>query len=373
MGVLMRVNFVDLKEQYKTIKNDILSAITSVLEDNQFVLGSRVKEFEEKYAAYSQTKYGVGVASGTDAILLALKSFDIRPGDEVITAANTFMATVLAISYAGATPVLIDNDPVSYNIDPTKIEAAINSKTKAIIPVHLYGQMADMDAIIKIAKKHKLKVIEDACQAHGAEYKGHRSGSMGDIGCFSFYPSKNLGAYGDGGMVITHDEHLYEKLKMLRDYGQLKKYHHEVKGFNSRLDSIQAAVLLAKLPYLENWNNNRRALAKLYNELLSEVDVVTPFESQGYRHIYHLYVIRTKKRDQMFAHLNSKQIFCGIHYPIPIHLQKAYKDLPYKKGDFPITERYAQEILSLPMFPELKEEQIRYVIGVIKEFLAKSK
>ena len=369
----MKVNFVDLKEQYKTIKNDILRAITSVLEDTQFVLGSRVKEFEEKFAAYSQTKYGVGVASGTDAIFLALKSLDIGPGDEVITSANTFIATVLAISYAGATPVLIDIDPISYNIDPANIKRAINSKTKAIIPVHLYGQMADMDAIMEIAKKHNLKIIEDACQAHGAEYKGHKSGSMGDIGCFSFYPSKNLGACGDGGIVITHDECLYEKLKMLRDYGQPKKYHHEVKGFNSRLDSMQAAVLLAKLPHLENWNNNRRALAKLYNELLSDVGVMIPFESEGYRHIYHIYVIRTKKRDQMFAYLKSKQIFCGIHYPIPIHLQKAYKDLPYKEGDFPITEIYSQEILSLPMFPELKEEQIRYVVGVIKEFLAKSK
>lgn len=372
MGVSMRVNFVDLKEQYKTIKNDILRAITSVLEDTQFVLGSRVKEFEEKFAAYSQTKYGVGVASGTDAIFLALKSLDIGPGDEVITAANTFMATVLAISYAGATPVLIDNDPVSYNIDPTNIEAAINSKTKAIIPVHLYGQMADMDAIMRIAKKHDLKIIEDACQAHGAEYKGHKAGSIGDMGCFSFYPSKNLGAYGDGGMVMTDDEHLYEKLMMLRDYGQSKKYHHEMKGFNSRLDSMQAAVLLAKLPHLDEWNDKRRRWAKSYNIFLSELDVVTPVEGEGYRHIYHLYVIRTKMRDEMLQYLNSKEIICGIHYPIPVHLQKAYKDLPYKKGDFPITEKYTQEILSLPMFPELKEEQIRYVVGVIKEFLAKS-
>lgn len=368
----MRVNFVDLKEQYKTIKTDSLRAITSVLEDTQFVLGSRVKEFEEKFAAYSQTKYGVGVASGTDAILLALKSLDVGPGDEVITAANTFMATVLAISYAGATPVLIDNDPVSYNIDHTKIEAAVNSRTKAIIPVHLYGQTADMDAIAEIAKKHNLKIIEDACQAHGAEYKGRKAGSMGDLGCFSFYPSKNLGAYGDGGMVTTHNERIFEKLKMLRDYGQPRKYHHEVKGFNSRLDTVQAAVLLVKLPHLDGWNDKRRRWAGLYNKLLSELDAVTPVEGEGYRHVYHLYVIRTKRRDEMLRYLNSKEITCGIHYPIPIHLQNAYKDLPYKKGDFPVAEKCAQEILSLPMFPELKEEQIRYVAGAIKEFLVKS-
>jgi len=369
----MRVNFVDLKEQYQNIKDDILKAITEVIDNSSFVLGPQVEEFEQKFAEFSHAKYGVGVASGTDAIFIALKSLGIGPGDEVITAANTFIATVLGISYAGASPVLVDNDPESYNIDPTKIEAAITSKTKAIMPVHLYGQMADMDAIMEIAEKHNLKVIEDACQAHGAEYKGRRAGSMGDISCFSFYPSKNLGAYGDGGMVMTNDDHLYQKTKMLRDYGQSKKYHHEIKGHNSRLDSIQAAVLLAKLPHLEEWNNRRRTLAGLYNELLSDVDVVTPVEGQGYRHIYHLYVIRTKNRDEMFEYLKSKQIFCGIHYPIPIHLQNAYKDLPYKEGDFPITEKYAQEILSFPLYPELSEENIRYVVVNIKEFLSRYK
>lgn len=368
----MRVNFVDLKEQYQNIKDDILRAMTEVMDRGRFVLGPQVEEFEQKFAEYSKVRYGIGVASGTDALFLALKSSGIGPGDEVITAANTFIATALGISYAGASPVLVDTDPVSYNIDPTKIEAAITSKTKAIMPVHLYGQMADMDAIAEIAKKHDLKVIEDACQAHGAEDKGRRAGSIGGISCFSFYPSKNLGAYGDGGMVLTDDEDLYKKVKMFRDYGQSKKYHHEFKGHNSRLDSLQAAVLLAKLPHLDEWNNRRRSLARIYDELFSGVDVATPVESRGYRHVYHLYVIRTKKRDEMFEYLKSKQIYCGIHYPIPIHLQKAYKDLAYKQGDFPITEKYAQETLSLPMYPELREEQIRYVVTEIRDFLEKS-
>lgn len=364
----MRVNFVDLKAQYNNIKDDILEGITKVIDNTNFILGPQVKEFEEKFAAFSQAKYALGVASGTDAILLSLKSLGIGPGDEVITAANTFIASVLGISYAGAVPVLVDNDPVTYNIDPTKIEAAITSKTKAIMPVHLYGQMADMDAIMEIAKKHNLKVIEDACQAHGSEYKGCRAGSIGDISCFSFYPGKNLGAYGDGGMVVTNDEDLYQKVKVLRDYGQSKKYHHEIKGYNSRLDSIQAAVLLAKLPHLDKWNDDRRVLARLYNELLSDTDIVVPVESEECRHIYHLYVIRTKRRDEMLEFLKSKEIFCGIHYPIPIHLQNAYKE--HKKGDLPITEKYAKEILSLPMFPELTEEQVIYIVGNIKEFLS---
>lgn len=364
----MRVHFVDLKAQYNNIKDDILEGITKVIDNTSFILGPQVKEFEEKFAVFSQAKYAVGVASGTDAILLSLKSLGIGPGDEVITAANTFIASVLGISYAGAVPVLVDNDPVTYNIDPTKIEAAITPRTKAIMPIHLYGQMADMDAIMEIAKKHNLKVIEDACQAHGAEYKGCRAGSIGDISCFSFYPGKNLGAYGDGGMVVTNDEDLYQKVKMLRDYGQLKKYHHEIKGYNSRLDSIQAAVLLAKLPHLDKWNENRREVARLYNELLSDTDIFVPVESEECRHIYHLYVIRTKRRDEMLEFLKSKEIFCGIHYPIPIHLQNAYKE--YKKSDLPITEKYAKEILSLPMFPELTEEQVIYIVRNIKEFLS---
>lgn len=367
----MRVNFVDLKAQYDNIKKDILEGITKVIDNTSFILGPQVMEFEEKFSEFSQAKYAVGVASGTDAIHLSLKSLGIGPGDEVITAANTFIASVLSISYVGAVPVLVDNDPVSYNIDPKKIEVVITSKTKAIMPVHLYGQMADMDAIMEIAKRYNLKVIEDACQAHGAEYKGRRAGSIGNISCFSFYPGKNLGAYGDGGMVVTNDEDLYQKVKMLRDYGQSKKYHHEIKGLNSRLDSIQAAVLLAKLPHLDKWNDNRQTLARLYNDFLSETDVVTPVESEGCRHVYHLYVIRTKRRDEMLEHLKSKEIFCGIHYPIPIHLQNAYKE--YKNSDLPITEKYAKEVLSLPMYPELIEEQVIYIVENIKEFLSRLK
>lgn len=372
MGVFsMKVNFVDLKAQYASIKDDILEGITKVIDNTSFILGPQVREFEEKFAEFSQAKHAVGVASGTDAILLSVKALGIGPGDEVITAANTFIASVLGISYAGATPVLVDNDPLSYNIDPSKIEASITPRTKAIMPVHLYGQMADMDAVMEIAKKHDLRVIEDGCQAHGAEYKGHRAGSIGDISCFSFYPGKNLGAYGDGGMVVTNDEDLCQEVYMLRDYGQSKKYHHEMKGFNSRLDSIQAAVLLAKLPHLDRWNDARRKLARMYNELLSDTDVVIPVEIEGCRHIYHLYVIRTKRRDEMLEFLKSKEIFCGIHYPIPIHRQNAYKE--YRKSDLPVTERYAQEVLSLPMFPELTEEQIIYIVGNIKEFFSKFK
>jgi len=364
----MKVNFVDLKAQYKNIKDDILKAVRKSIKSANFILGPQVKEFEEKFARYCQVKYGIGVASGTDALFLALKSLGIGPGDEVITAANTFVATALAIAHTGATPVLVDIDSLTYNIDPQKIEAALTPNTKAVIPVHLYGQMADMDRIMALAKKYNLKVIEDACQAHGAEYKGRKAGSFGDLGCFSFYPSKNLGAYGDGGMVVTNREELYLQLKMLRDYGQPKKYYYQIKGYNSRLDSIQAAILLAKLPYLEKWNHKRRQWAQLYNHLLSKVDVITPAEDAACLHVWHLYVIRTKRRHELARYLQSKNIISGIHYPIPIHLQQAFCDLPYKKGYFPNSERLSEEALSLPMFPELTRAQIKYVVSHIKQF-----
>jgi len=363
----MKVNFVDLKTQHESIKEDIQNGISSVMENTSFILGPQVKEFEEKFADYSQTPFGVGVASGTDAIMLSLKSLEIGPGDEVITAANTFIATVLGISHAGAAPILVDIDPETHTIDPGKIEAAVTSRTKAILPVHLYGQTADMDAIMKTAEKHGLYVIEDACQAHGAEQKNRRAGSLGDAACFSFYPGKNLGAYGDGGMILTSKKEIFEKIRMLRDYGQSQKYSHDFKGYNSRLDSIQAAVLLAKLPHLDKWNNQRRSCARMYNELLSDVDVITPMEMKGKRHVYHLYVIRTKKRDGLLEYLWSKNIFCGIHYPTPIHKQNAYKECANE--NFPVTEQYAKEILSLPMFPELTEEQIQYVAKHIKIFI----
>jgi dTDP-4-amino-4,6-dideoxygalactose transaminase len=367
----MRVNLVDLKVQYETIKEEIDRAVMTVMENANFILGKQVDEFECKFAEFCGTRYSVGVGSGTDAIFLSLRALGIGEGDEVITTTNTFVATVLGISKAGAKPVLVDIEPDNYNIDPSKIKDAVTSKTRAIIPVHLYGKMSDMDSITTIAKKYNLKVVEDACQAHGASYNSKRAGSIGTLSCFSFYPAKNLGAYGDGGMIVMNDEHLYSKLKMLRDYGQSKKYYHDFEGYNSRLDTIQAAVLLVKLGYLDDWNEKRRKCARLYNELLANVDVVIPIEEEEFKHVYHLYVIRTVKRDEMINFLKSRDIYCGIHYPIPIHLQKAYKNLGYKNGDFPITEKYASQILSLPMFPELTEEQIYYVVDNIKEFLNK--
>jgi dTDP-4-amino-4,6-dideoxygalactose transaminase len=368
----MKVPFVDLRTQYENIKEDIHKSVERSLQQSQFILGSSVQDFEQKFADYTQTKYAGGVASGTDALFLALKALDIGDGDEVITAANTFIATVLSISHTGANPVLVDIDPETYTIDPLKIEPNITSKTKAIIPVHLYGQMADMEPIMKMAQEHNLRVIEDACQAHGAEYKKKKSGSWGNIGCFSFYPSKNLGAYGDGGMVTTSDLRLYGKLKMLREYGQVEKYHHQIKGYNSRLDTLQASVLLTKLPYLNKWNENRRDLAHLYTSLLSESCVITPKEAPFCKHVYHLYVIRTSKRNELKKHLETNGIFCGIHYPLPVHLQPAFLDLGYKKGDFPITEKYAQELLSLPMYPELTRDHVKYVVKKIKEFFGPS-
>lgn len=364
----MRVPFVDLKKQYENIKGDIHRALEQSLKQTQFILGSSVEDFEQEFAHYTQTQYAVGVASGTDALFLALKALDVGEGDEVITAANTFIATVLSISHVGAVPVLVDIDPKTHTLDALKIGPKITSRTKAIIPVHLYGQTAYMDPIIKIAKEHNLKVIEDACQAHGAEYKGKKAGSWGDIGCFSFYPAKNLGAYGDGGMVVTPDKNFYQKLKMLREYGQKSKYHHEIKGYNSRLDTLQAAILSVKLRYLDEWNESRRISAHLYTKLLSASKVITPAEASHCKHVYHLYVIRTPKRDELKEYLEANDILCGIHYPVPVHLQPAFLDLGYKKGDFPITEKYAQEVLSLPMYPELTKHQIRYVAKKIKDF-----
>ena len=367
----MKIPLVDLKAQYSDIKNEIMIAIKKVMDNTDFILGEEVRLFEEEFASYSQVEYVIGVGSGTDALYLALLACGIGPGDEVITAANTFIATVLAISHTGARPVLVDVDPENYNIDPPLIRKAITRETKAIIPVHLFGQPADMDSIMKIAKEHNLKVVEDACQAHGAEYKGRRVGCIGDIGCFSFYPGKNLGAYGDGGMVLTNNEEIAQKIKMLRNYGSRVKYYHEFRGFNSRLDTIQAAILRVKLKRVEEWNEARRRHALEYNELLKDADVVIPKEEDYAKHVYHLYVIRTKQRDELLRYLESKRIFAGIHYPIPIHLLKAYQDLKYKKGDFPTTEEHAKEIISLPIFPELTSPQIEYVVCAIKECLKK--
>lgn len=361
----LHVPFVDLAAQYATIKDEVTDAIGKVLNRTDFILGRDVELFEEEFAAFCEAQHAVGVDSGTSALELALRAYDIGPGDEVITVANTFIATTLAISYTGATPVLVDVDPETYNIDVTLLEGAITPRTKAIMPVHLYGQPADMDPILELAEQHGLVVIEDACQAHGARYKGRRTGSLGHAAAFSFYPGKNLGAYGDAGAVVTSDARVAETLRRLRNYGSVKKYHHELRGFNRRLDTLQAAVLRIKLRYLDGWNEARRHHAKQYDKLLAGSGIVTATQASFASSVYHLYVIRLQAREQLQAHLATEGIATGIHYPIPIHLQPTYHDLEYKRGDFPVTERYAGQILSLPMYPEIAENAIEYITKVI--------
>jgi dTDP-4-amino-4,6-dideoxygalactose transaminase len=364
-----QVPFVDLSAQYPTIAPEINEAVAKVIQGTDFILGREVNLFEEEFAAFCEAKYAVGVDSGTSALELALRAYDIGPGDEVITAANTFIASALAISHAGAKPVLVDVDPYTHTIDVAGISKAITSRTRAILPVHLYGHPAHMDPIRQLALKHGLVVIEDACQAHGARYKGKRAGSLGDAAAFSFYPGKNLGAFGDGGMVVTNDREIAKRLEMLRNYGQKEKYHHQFRGYNRRLDTLQAAILRVKLKYLEKWNAARRWNAKLYQEFLDGFGIVTPTEAAGAESVWHLYVIRTENRDMLRESLLSKGISAGIHYPIPIHLQPAYKDLGHKRGDFPITEAHAQRILSLPMYAELTPESIKYVARCIEAVL----
>jgi dTDP-4-amino-4,6-dideoxygalactose transaminase len=364
----MKVNFVDLKAQYQSIKPEIDSAIQDVISNTAFILGKAVADFEEKFAKYCRVKYSLGINSGTSALIMAMKALGIGEGDEVITTPNTFIATAEAISYAGATPVFVDIEEKSYNLDPARLQKVITDKTKAVIPVHLYGQPADMDPILEIAKKSGIAVIEDACQAHGAEYKGKRAGSLGKVGCFSFYPGKNLGAYGEGGGVTTDDEGIAQKVKMLRDHGSPKKFYHQYVGNNCRLEGIQGAVLAVKLKYLDQWNQARRKNADLYRRHLAGTGVKLPQEMPYAKHVYHVFCIRVKNREKLIDFLSKKGIFTNIHYPIPIHLQKAYEFLGYKKGDFPVTEGCMDEILSLPMFAELTEEQIKYAADCIKEF-----
>ncbi len=364
----MKINFVDLKRQYISIKEEVNSAIQSVIDSTSFILGPEVFNFEKNFAKLCNTKYCIGVGSGTDALTLALKAIRIGKGDEVITPPNSYIATALAISACGAKPVFVDVDPKDYNIDVSKIKEAITDKTKAILPVHLYGQPARMDEILEIAKENDLFVIEDACQAHGAKYKGKKVGSIGDIACFSFYPGKNLGAYGDGGAVTTNNEELAEKIELLRNYGQKIKYHHIIKGTNSRLDTLQAAILDVKLKYLDKWNEKRRENAKMYTKLLKEINTIkTPFEHKDSEHVYHLYVIQCNNRDELQKYLQNKGVSTGIHYPIPIHLQDAYKE--FNNKSYRITEDLSKKILSLPMFPELKKEECLFICECIKEFL----
>ena len=364
-----KIPFVDLQAQYKQIAAEVNPAVQSVMDSCAFILGPDVQKFEEEFASFCDVKFAVSVDSGTSAIELALRAFDIGPGDEVIAPANTFIATVLPITQLGATPVLVDQDPDTYTIDVSQIEAAITEKTKVIMPVHLYGQPADMDPILEIAKRHGLIVIEDAAQAHGVRYKGKRVGGFGNAAAFSFYPGKNLGAYGDGGAVVTNDAATDDKLRLLRNYGQRVKYHHEEIGFNHRLDTIQAAVLRVKLRYLDAWNAARRQHAADYTRLLQGLDVHPPMVPVYSEPIWHLFVIRVQDRDGFQAFLKERNIDSGIHYPIPIHMQPAYQSLGYKKGDFPVTEGFADHIVSLPMYAELTDEMVEYVVEVIKDFL----
>jgi dTDP-4-amino-4,6-dideoxygalactose transaminase len=365
-----QVPFVDLAAQYRTIAEEINEATTRVIQEADFILGREVSLFEEEFATFCEAKYAVGVDSGTSALELALRAYDIGPGDEVITAANSFIASALAISHAGATPVLVDVDPYTHTMDVTAIEGAITPRTKAVLPVHLYGHPAHMDPIRQLADKHGLVVIEDACQAHGARYKGKRTGSLGHAAAFSFYPGKNLGAYGDGGIVVTNDRGIAKRLEMLRNYGQKEKYQHLFRGYNRRLDTLQAAVLRVKLRYLEKWNAARRWNAVLYHKFLEGCGVVLPGEAGGAESVWHLYVIRSERRDMLREHLISRGVSAGIHYPIPIHLQPAYQDLGYKRGDFPVTESCAQQALSLPMYAEITQSQIEFVAKTIGGFLS---
>jgi dTDP-4-amino-4,6-dideoxygalactose transaminase len=365
----MQVPLLDLKAQYATIKDEIKAAIDEVLESQYFIMGPKVQKFEEEIAKYCNVQHAVGVASGSDALLLALMAIDIGYGDEVITTPYTFFATAGSISRLGAKPVFVDIDPKTYNINPELIEENITNKTKAIIPVHLYGQCADMDPILEIGKKYNLCIIEDAAQAIGAEYKGRKAGSMGDMGCLSFFPSKNLGGYGDGGMVITNNTELAEKIRVLRVHGAKPKYYHSLIGVNSRLDALQAAVLSVKLKYLDGWSKSRIKNAENYNLLFSDTDVITPYTEPYNYHIYNQYVIRVGKRNELQAFLKERNIGTEIYYPVSLHLQRCYADLGYQEGDFPESEKAAKETLALPIYSELTKEQQIVVVDAIKEFM----
>jgi dTDP-4-amino-4,6-dideoxygalactose transaminase len=360
------IPFVDLQAQHESLASEIEQAVRQVFTRGDFILGAAVEAFEREFAALHDVRHAISVGTGLDAIELALRAHDIGPGDEVITAANTFIATALAILGVGARPVLVDADPERYTLDPSALSAAITSRTRAIVPVHLFGQPADMDGVLAAARRHNLVVIEDAAQAHGARCNGQRIGGFGQAAAFSFYPSKNLGAYGDGGMIVTNDDRTDERLRLLRNYGQRAKYYHATAGTNSRLDTVQAAILRVKLPHLDVWNAARRRHAARYAERLSS-HVRTPSTADGVEHVFHLYVIESDRRDALQRHLKSREIATGIHYPVPIHLQEACKELGYRVGDFPVTERAAERMLSLPMYPELTAAQVDYVSDTILE------
>jgi dTDP-4-amino-4,6-dideoxygalactose transaminase len=369
----MKIPFLDLKIQYKQIKHEIVPAIENILENTAFILGKAVTDFENEFAAAHNVKYCSGVSSGTDGNHIALWALGVGPGDEVIIPANTFIATAWGATLCGATPVFVDCEEDSYNIDPEKVEAAITSKTKAIVAVHLYGQPADMDRLKIIADKHNLALVEDCAQAHLAEYKGNKVGGLGIISSFSFYPGKNLGAYGEGGAVTTNDSELYQKVKMMREHGSVEKYHHEIYGHNYRMEGIQGAVLGVKLKYLHEWTEGRRRAAAIYRETLSAVEGIKLPEEMDYaKHVYHLFVIQVhggeNERNSLAEFLNKNGVSTGLHYPLPLHRQNCFKSLGYKKGDFPVTEKLAETGLSLPMYPELNRDQVNYIADKIKEF-----
>ena len=361
------IPFLDLKAQYQSIKNEIDAAVLGVLASGQYILGEEVVRLEQEFADYCNVKHAIAVNTGTSALHLSLLAAGVGPGDEVITVPFTFVATVSAICYTGATPVFVDVEPVTLTMDPAQLEAKITSRTKAIIPVHLYGQMADMDGIMAIADHHRIPVIEDACQAHGARYKGARAGSIGVSGCFSFYPGKNLGACGEGGIVVTNSDDQAKTMRMLRDWGQEQRYHPLLKGFNYRMDAIQGAILRIKLRHLEAWTEARRSHGRRYSSLLAgSSHLKTPIEVADRRHVYHVYAIRSRDRDGLQRMLTAEGIPSGLHYPIPVHLQKAHADLGYQVGDFPVSEAAAREVLSLPIYPEMPVQHVDQVAAALE-------
>ena len=365
----MKVPFVDLPAQHRALREELSAAIQQVLDRSDFALGEDVSKFEEEFARFCGTQYAVALDSGLAALELSLRALGIGPGDEVIVPAHTFIATAAAVSFADARPVLVDVDERTYNLDVDLLEAAITPRTRAILPVHLYGLPADMDSILAVAAKYGLFVVEDACQAHGALHKGRRAGSLGHAAAFSFYPTKNLGGCGDGGIMVTDDAAVAERVCAMRNCGQREKYIHELPPFNHRMDTLQAAILRVKLGYLEGWIEERRRNAALYSELFVGSDLVTPTETPGATHAYHLYVIRTPRRDALLAHLHQQGVGAAIHYPIPIHLQPFYSDGGFRRGQFPVTERVCEQVLSLPMFPEMRVEQVQYVAESVNQFL----
>jgi dTDP-4-amino-4,6-dideoxygalactose transaminase len=364
----MNIPLVDLKAQYQPLKQEILEGMARSLEGMYLFLGENVQNFEREFSQFCSTTHGIGVSDGTAALHIILRALEIGPGDEVITVSHTFIATAEAIVLAGATPVFVDINPDTCLMDVTQVEAKITPRTKAILPVHLYGQTVDMDPLLEIAKQHNLHLIEDACQAHGAEYKGRRAGSLGDAAAFSFYFSKNLGAYGEGGFITTNDDALAQRVRMIRDHGSERKYYHDVMGINGRLDELQAVVLRAKLPHLEDWTAKRRQHATHYSDLLVDTPVKIPVQTPENRHVYHLYVIRTAERNEILGLLKNNGVGAGIHYPVPVHLQKSMAYLGYKPGSLPITEHVVAEILSLPIYAELNLQQIEFIVDLVKNF-----